>query len=182
MLGDIRIIDFGQSFNTDKPPPGLGISMPYYPPELCFGYAPSAAADVWALACCIFEVQARRLLVCVVFDSFEFLLGTLRFTLGTFPQEWKTRYLDDCALPEFKGKGPISNWFEQSDYLRWPLPSLVDEGASHLSSAAKDQLLSLLRAMLEYEPSRRIRAEDVPNNPWIREMATNGASSTPEAT
>lgn len=179
MLGDIRIIDFGQSFNADKPPSGLGIPMPYYPPELCFGYAPSRATDVWALACCIFEVQTQRLLVSPVFDSFEFFLGTLRYTLGTLPLEWKTRYSDDCASADFKGQGPLPNWFDEPEFLEWPLASLVDEGASHLSPAGKDQLLSLLRAMLEYEPSQRLQAEDVLNHPWIRVMATDGASSMP---
>lgn len=178
-LEPFALLIFGQSLNADKPPSGLGIPMPYYPPELCFGYAPSRATDVWALACCIFEVQTQRLLVSPVFDSFEFLLGTLRYTLGPLPLEWKTRYSDDCASADFKGQGPLPNWFDEPEYLEWPLASLVDEGASHLSPTGKDQLLSLLRAMLEYEPSQRIQAEYVLNHLWIRETATDGASSMP---
>ena len=79
--------------------------MPYFPPKLRLGYAPSKATDVWALACIVFEFQTRRPLVPMVFESFDFRIGTLRFTLGMLPSVWKSKYLDDYAGEVLRGKG-----------------------------------------------------------------------------
>lgn len=169
LLGDVRIIDFGQCFNMDNPPKGLGIPMPYLPPELCFGYAPSKATDVWALACIIFEVQTRRPLVPMVFESFDFLIGTLRFTLGMLPSAWIPKYSDDYAGEVLQGKGAPEIWFDPTEPPEWSLTSLVHEKASHLSLAKKEQLLDLLRSMLAFEPAERISVTDVLNHVWFRE-------------
>ena len=169
LLGDVRIIDFGQCFNMDDPPKGLGIPMPYFPPELCFGYAPSKATDVWALACIIFEVQIRQRLVPMVFESFELLIGMLRFTLGVLPSAWISKYSDDYAGEVLQGKGAPEIWFDSTEPLEWPLTSTVHEKASHLSLAKKEELLDLLRAMLAFEPTERISVADVLNHAWLRE-------------
>ncbi|KAI0841695.1 kinase-like protein [Hypoxylon sp. FL0890] len=168
LLDNIRIIDFGQSYNANEPPTGLGTPLFYFPPELCFGYPPSKKSDVWALACIIFEVQTWRPLVPMVFQNFEILVGTLRFTLGTLPLEWRTKYSDDYASNDLHGQGAPDIWFDEKFPLEWPLPSLIDEKASHLSPDEKEELLHLLRAMLAFEPSQRISAKEVLDHPWIR--------------
>ncbi|KAI1414805.1 kinase-like protein [Hypoxylon sp. FL1857] len=172
LLGNIRIIDFGQSFSANEPPTELGTPLFYFPPELCFGYLPSKKSDVWALACIIFEVQTWRPLVIMVFQSFEILLGSLRFTLGLLPAEWKTRYSDDYASEDLRGQGAPEIWFNEEFPLRWPFPSLIDEKASHLSPGEKEELLHLLKAMLVFEPSQRISVKEVLDHPWMRETSS----------
>ncbi|KAI5458929.1 kinase-like domain-containing protein [Mariannaea sp. PMI_226] len=169
MLGPVRIIDFGQSFNSDNPPTGLGIPLPYFPPEVCFGYPPSKMSDVWSLACIIFEVQTWRLLAPMMFKSFKLLLGTLRFTLGTFPEAWRDRYSDKYASDILNGKGAPKIWFDEEVPLEWPIVSLIHERASHLSPDKREQLLHLIRAMLVYEPWQRLTARGVLEHVWMRE-------------
>ncbi|OTA59110.1 kinase-like protein [Hypoxylon sp. EC38] len=173
LLGNICIIDFGQSYHANKPPVGLGIPLFYFPPELCFSYPPSKKSDVWALACIIFEVQTLRPLVPMVFQSFEILVGTLRFTLGPLPEEWRALYSDVYASEDLHGQGAPEIWFDEDSPLEWPLPSLIDEKASHLSLGEKEGLLHLLQVMLAFEPSQRISAKEVLDNPWIREAPSS---------
>lgn len=161
MLGPVHIIDFGQSFDPDNPLAGLGIPLPYFAPEVCFGYPPSKMSDEWSLACIIFEIQTWRLLAPMMFESFELLLGTLRFTLGTFPEAWRNRYSDEYASDILNGQGAPKIWFDEEVPLEWPITSLVHEKASHLSPHKRDQLLRLLQAMLAYEPSQRLTAREV---------------------
>lgn len=167
LLGSVRIIDFGSCFDPHKPPDGLGIPLPYFAPEVCFGYAPSTKSDIWALACIIFEVQAWRFLAPMYFQTFEILIGTLRFTLGPLPSNWKNKYLDIYASEALRGKGAPEIWFDENRTLRWPFVPLIHEKASHLSPDEKEQLLHLLRAMLPFEPSQRISARDALNHPWM---------------
>jgi serine/threonine-protein kinase SRPK3 len=51
LLGNIRIIDFGQSFFAKSPPDGLGTPHHFLAPEICFGFPPSKSSDIWVFAC-----------------------------------------------------------------------------------------------------------------------------------
>jgi serine/threonine-protein kinase SRPK3 len=178
LLGNIRIIDFGQFFGASEPPDGLGIPLPYFPPEVCFGYSPSRASDVWALACIIFEIQTWSPLVPMVFQSFEILVGTQRFTLGTLPPAWKTKYSEEYASDVLEGRGAPQIWFDESVACTWPLESSVDKRASHLSPNKKAELLALLQAALQFEPSQRITAEEILHHPFLQNTASTEDSDT----
>ncbi|EFY86378.1 protein kinase domain-containing protein [Metarhizium acridum CQMa 102] len=54
LLTRVRIIDFGQAFFANRPPPSLGVSIDFFSPELCFGYLPSTKSDIWHLACILY--------------------------------------------------------------------------------------------------------------------------------
>jgi serine/threonine protein kinase len=113
----------------------------------------------------------------MVFQSFEILLGMLRFTLGPLPSAWKARYNDDYASHDLRGQELPDMWFDDSVPLEWPLAPLVDKRTSHLSLDKKAQLLHLLQAMLVFDPSQRITAQEVLDHPFIRETPPNGDRS-----
>lgn len=104
----------------------------------------------------------------MVFQSFEVLLGTLRFTFSPLHEQWRARYSDLYASEDLHGQGAPEIWFDENSPLEWPLPSLINEKTSHLPPGEKEELLHLLRVMLVFEPSQRISAKEL-DHLWIRE-------------
>lgn len=75
----VMIIDFGEAFVLGRPRhrTGLGIPMTSFPPEVCFGYPPSAGSDLWELACLLFEILCGRPLFPLYFPIFEIVTTQL---------------------------------------------------------------------------------------------------------
>ncbi|RDL33875.1 uncharacterized protein BP5553_08243 [Venustampulla echinocandica] len=55
--GNIKVIDFGQSFRLNNLPPALGTPAHYCSPELLVHNMAGKPSDTWTLACCIFEIR-----------------------------------------------------------------------------------------------------------------------------
>jgi serine/threonine-protein kinase SRPK3 len=164
LTGNVRIIDFGESFFLSKPPPGfLGTPAGYFAPEMLFGWSASAASDVWALGCLIFEVHASRPLICVFFGRLDEALSEVVHTIGPVPRAWQHSYYDKSVQKDFKQNHP---WFDASD-LRHPLQSLLSQIKPHLTAKDIANLLGLLKACLEYEPKYRLSADRVAKHPWF---------------
>jgi serine/threonine-protein kinase SRPK3 len=82
----IVIIDFGEAFFLESPPiDGLGTPMSY--------------RDLWALACCIFELRAKQQLFEALFGTPDEVLHQIVQTLGKLPATW------------------WEDWKERSEYL-----------------------------------------------------------------
>ncbi|RMD39192.1 hypothetical protein DV735_g5937, partial [Chaetothyriales sp. CBS 134920] len=59
ILPQAHIIDFGQSFDLSQPAPtSYGIPINYSAPEVVIDNRGSAAMDIWALGCTLFEIRA----------------------------------------------------------------------------------------------------------------------------
>ena len=58
LTDQICIIDFGESYDPSTPPEGLGTPLAYCSPELIFDSSVGIAADIWALACTIYELRS----------------------------------------------------------------------------------------------------------------------------
>lgn len=158
LTGNVRIIDFGESFFLSQPPPRLlGTPAGYFAPEMLFGYSASAASDVWALGCLIFEVHAFRPLICVFFGRLDEALSGVAHTIGPVPRAWQHSYYDKSVQKNFQQNHP---WFDASD-LRHPLQSLLSQIEPHLTPNEAANLLGLLKGCLEYEPKYRLSADQV---------------------
>lgn len=55
----IRIIDFGESYLTNIPPPGLGITVSFRSPELLFDNNSGIGCDLLARTSTLFEIPTR---------------------------------------------------------------------------------------------------------------------------
>lgn len=166
LLLDIRIVDFGQAFFENRPPPSLGIPIHYFPPELCFGLPPSVGSDIWHLGCVLYEVHSISYLFPIFFPIFEFLIGTAVGILGPLPPHWKGRfkfdeygYQEEGQVEEENKQEPLW-WFEDGP-LKESMNARLVERAPHLSAAQRAEFAQLLLEMLAYEPEKRLLAVDV---------------------
>ncbi|TAQ91209.1 hypothetical protein B7494_g391 [Chlorociboria aeruginascens] len=171
-LGNIRIIDFGQSFFAKNPPDDLGTSPSFFAPEICFGFPPSKNSDIWALACLIFEIQSSRMLFPMVFDNVYIMLGTIAGVLGPFPATWEHAF----TCRDQTEYDPVLWWYDESFQPSRPLASLVNKHSPHLLPSQQETFLKLLQGVLAYEPTQRLSAKDITSYPWFSECSPEVSS------
>lgn len=121
----ILIIDFGQSFFLDSPPPdGVGTPWSYRAPEAIFDLKASVHSDVWALACTIFEIRTGEALFEVSFSDRDDALLQIVQILGKLPERWW--YAWDRRLTYFEEDGnPKQKW--KNDRPLASLHPLIDQ-------------------------------------------------------
>jgi serine/threonine protein kinase len=166
LTGNVRIIDFGEAFFLNNPRAEfLGTPASYFAPEMLFGRSASAASDVWALGCLIYEIQALRPLVYAFFGTMNEALAEIVQTLGPLPTAWRHSYYDKTHKMEIK-PGQSDPWFNPSK-IRHPLESLLCEVKPQLTAKEIASLLELLKGALEYEPSHRSSAKQIATHAWF---------------
>lgn len=86
----ILIADFGEAWlNTDGPPKGLNTPVLYLPPEASFATRLLGfPADVWTLACSIYEIIGERPLFEGFFPDRDDIIAEMVSCLGPLPQHW----------------------------------------------------------------------------------------------
>ncbi|KAM6503083.1 Protein kinase-like domain containing protein [Amanita muscaria] len=188
---DIIVIDFGQSFATNRPPKDYepATAIHYLSPEARFENRISLASDIWALACIIFEIRAGSPL----FDSFfgddtDIVRETVE-TLGKLPEPWWSAFEHRSLWFEENGKPKPIEIQEQEGVLlpaiessiRQKLreigeqdePPYADEGpmmesiGTRLEEGEVVLLGDLLEKMLRYRPEERITIKEVVRHPWF---------------
>lgn len=138
--------------------------------------------DIWSFGCLVFELVTGRPLLCVPGSDSEDDDHLLQVTaaLGPLPDElftqWKTshlyftpeRKLFNCELggvPE--GATPLM--LEQTT-----MEELFDRAGPELEKAEADQVKSLVRRILQYDPAKRPSPAEILSDPWFREAAEGG--------
>lgn len=173
LTGNVRIIDFGEAFFIKAPPAGfLGTPAAYFAPEMLFGMSASAASDVWALGCVIFELLASRPLIYVFFQRLDEALAEVVHTLGPLPRVWQHSYNDGSLEKRDPKPGQNDPWFDSLE-LRHPLESLVRQIEPRLTAEEVAVFLNLLKGALEYEPSQRISAKQIATHTWLSHDGAN---------
>ncbi|CAG8972592.1 hypothetical protein HYALB_00005361 [Hymenoscyphus albidus] len=122
--GNIKVIDFAESFNLDSPPEnGVGTPFPFCSPELLVHKSAGKASDIWALACSILEMRAGEPLIMGMMGDEGEILSQMRSLFGPFPENlrdpevnedevyddsWtlKTRILGDEPMENVTTNGP----------------------------------------------------------------------------
>ncbi|EIN11906.1 kinase-like protein [Punctularia strigosozonata HHB-11173 SS5] len=177
----IILIDFGQSYVISDPPRDYrpATAIHYKPPEMRFEGRTGPEADVWALACAIYEIRAG----CSLFESFmadnATVMREIVTMLGRLPDPW------------WRSFEPRTEWFEEDGEPKDPdlkisIPELVsfigtedeppsmDEGpmiekCGVRPSEEEVELLSdLLLRMLKYRPEERATMEEVLEHRWFK--------------
>lgn len=188
---DITLIDFGQAFSADRPPPHYVPTTPshYLSPEAFFESKMSFSSDVWALACTIFEIRAGSPLFDPFFRDDSLILKQIVETLGRFPEPWwstweaRRAWFDETGVPrpeeEQRKEGlplpAVKNSLRQKlrEIGKQVDAPYVDEGSMiektgiRLEESEVELLADLLEKMLRYEPKDRICMREVLQHPWF---------------
>lgn len=188
---NIVISDFGQSYIAAATPPSYepATLLNYISPDARFENRAGFEADIWSLACAMFEIRAG-------FPLFESFLGSdadiLRQTvelLGRLPDPWwdtfeeRSRWFgeDGRAKPEDEKKRAGVGLVAESTSIRELLLNVgrnVDPPHSYegrmletydtsMPGQEVDLLGDLLRKMLKYKPEDRICLREVLSHPWF---------------
>lgn len=175
----IKIMDFGEASFSNEERVKSNTPMLLRPPEAFFNESIGMPADIWALACAIFDLFGKRSL----FESFipdkDSVLLEMIETLGMLPdrwwRRWKTRrryLLDDGAWnpktmildEEFK---PLALRIKR---MRLTRKGCIDEGSEQLDGEALVGLHNLLTSLLRYEPSQRLTTKEVLKSNWVQQL------------
>ncbi|KAH6842392.1 kinase-like domain-containing protein [Chaetomium sp. MPI-CAGE-AT-0009] len=163
-LNSVRIIDFGQAFMQDTPPPTLGCPVAFFPVELCFGYPASPKSDIWQLANIIFMAHTNTFLFQVLFPVFESLVGFAVSCLGPIPNQWEGKFVWDRYGRREPGKPMDTSddpwWFNQEPPSN-ALPDRLAKWAPGLSQPQRVELERLILDTVAWEPDARISAVEV---------------------
>eukprot|EP00898_Chlorokybus_atmophyticus_P009154 jgi/Chlat1/923/Chrsp108S01360 len=160
-----KIVDLGNACWTYKQFTGDIQTRQYRSPEALLGAKYSTPADIWSLACIIFELCTGDLLFDPRsgdnYDRDEDHLALLMELLGRMPRR--------IAL----GGKYSRQYFNRQGELRhirklrfWPLDQVLAEKYDLPNKEAKD-LASFLLPMLDFVPERRPTAADCLKHPWL---------------
>ena len=162
-------------------------TMPEYtPPEMHFEGMIGTPADVWGLACTIFQIYAGFPL----FSSFlkRDILKRIVETLGKLPDPWwgafkeRPKWFDEDGNPKATGtakktsikqklamigcqSAPPSHHRSRSGIIDGPMT----ERGTMLDDDEIEVLGDLLEKMLQYRPQDRIKMCEVVAHPWFHQ-------------
>lgn len=185
----VCLMDFGQSFDLTAPPvAGVGTPFAFCAPKLLHNGSPSAASDVWALACVIFELRAGYPLFEDYGGSKETVIKEIVQSLGKLPEPWwnawksRDKYFDDDGLPHKQWQTPFA--LAETITLRDHVANVIDgdgngDGGSVENEASKENgdralvgelemLHELLSLVLRYSPEERLSADEICELRWMK--------------
>lgn len=197
---DILLIDFGQSFHSKSPPSQpTELSLSYSAPELLFDGMPTTYADIWALACTIYEIRAGTELFASFFGTEDEIIRQIVQTLGKLPEPWwsswqsRSMYFDEGGEPNkvWPKNVPLA--------IRYPLQaqiqdigaddeepadndpegldlrpkSMLEAPGSRLSTTEIADFEGLLGQMLKYRPEDRMLYDKIRQHVWFSKEYTS---------
>ncbi|KAL3141169.1 hypothetical protein ABBQ38_003513 [Trebouxia sp. C0009 RCD-2024] len=166
LAAECKIVDFGNGCWTSKHFTDDIQTRQYRCPEVLLGAKYDTAADMWSLACMVFELITGDLLFDPRsgrdYDRDEDHLALFIELLGRIPKR-------------ISGTGKYAkDYFNRHGELRhikkmrfWPLEKVLTE-KYHLPEDEAQGLSSFLLPMLEYSPEKRATAADMLQHPWLQ--------------
>lgn len=170
---DLKVIDFGSATFEDQYHSRVVSTRHYRAPEVILELGWTFPADIWSCGCILMELATGSAL----FQTHENLehLAMMQQVLGPIPESV-------CAAA-MKNK---SKYFTKRLRLNWPegaahrksvsavqklasLRKLLQDLGDHSLSPWLDALVDLLKKMLRYEPSARIRPRQALEHEFFRD-------------
>jgi serine/threonine-protein kinase SRPK3 len=166
----ILIADFGEAFRTN-PPDALHTPVLLLPPEDFFHDKFGPPVDIWTFACTLYEIVGNRTLFECFFGSHEKVVADMISTLGMLPMRWldqwrKHPYYEINRL-EASDTIPLAQRLRNMG--RGNTPEQLEQ--FEFSSEEVESLEKLLKAMLRYESSERITADEVMRSEYMVKWA-----------
>jgi serine/threonine-protein kinase SRPK3 len=95
------LIDFGESFFTDKPPKVLGMPSQFFSPSDWFERTPNKGSDLWALGCTLFNLRSGGMDLVDTFwgASSVHCIREIQDFLEPLPERWDRLYFNEYDRP-----------------------------------------------------------------------------------
>lgn len=182
---EVILGDFGESFMPSSSS-RLYSNAPlsFRPPEARFAPTPlSFPADIWSLACLIWEVFGQRPLFEAWMATDDEVLADKVDLLGKLPPEWWTRWDTRSKFYADNGEAGISLSPERPPgKMRWGWNERLEfcvqrprrqAGLEETAEDEKAALLSMLQSMLQFEPECRATAKQLRQTYWMEHWAAH---------
>lgn len=183
--GEVILSDFGESFmpaSVERFHSNTPLS--FRPPEARFPSKPLGfAADIWSLACLIWEILGARPLFESTMATDDEVLADMIDLLGKPPHQWWTQwdarsnfYTEDGMsslklAPERLQDTGRWGWNERLEFcIQKPRR---DAGFEEISEQEWASLLAMLQSMMRFEPDQRATAKELLQSDWIKHWAVN---------
>ena len=186
----VQVIDFGQSFNTDKNPlPTIfGIPVNYASPEVTLDSSATESMDLWSLGCTLYETRFGERL----FEVFQLnglrkqdYVDEIASLLGPPPKQWMEYYTESHMEDTIYKASEAVDSHSPSDLRSRRVRSLQEKIISCHHCTGQDcahpryQLISdseaaifadLLEQLLRYNPDERLSAREALIHPWFHTL------------
>ncbi|DBA96225.1 TPA: hypothetical protein ACH3X3_002421 [Trebouxia sp. C0006] len=168
LAAQCKIVDFGNGCWTSKHFTDDIQTRQYRCPEVLLGAKYDTAADMWSLACMVFELITGDLLFDPRsgrdYDRDEDHLALFIELLGRMPRRLSVSGTGKYAKDYFNRHGELRH-IKKMRF--WPLDQVLSE-KYHLPVDEAQGLSSFLLPMLEYAPDKRATAADMLRHPWLQ--------------
>ncbi|KAL8802818.1 MAG: hypothetical protein Q9182_003578 [Xanthomendoza sp. 2 TL-2023] len=167
----ILISDFGEAWLTQTTTSKQDLNTPaaFLPPETTFAKdSIGPPADVWTLACSIYEILGGRPLFEHWFPSRDDIIADSIDCLGPLPQKWWDNWSSRGnyfhADGSFISEAVASQPLPLAERIQWM--GRTKNNHDFLAEETRS-LENMLRAMMEFEPTKRATAEDIVASEWM---------------
>ena len=171
----VCISDFGEAWlgTGAKSKKNLHTPISFRPPEAVFeqsllGYP----TDIWTLACTINEIMGQRPLFECVAPDMDFIVAEMVSCFGILPQRWWRAWKAREEFFEEDGSWRTEMTRPHEAKSRPLSQRLLENGReidAEFSDLERRCLENMLKAMLEYEPTKRAMAKDLLESEWMRQ-------------
>ncbi|KAK4466343.1 kinase-like domain-containing protein [Cladorrhinum samala] len=165
-LGEINLVDFGESFFSDNPPTRISTPPSHHPPELVFQHTLSKAVDIWNLGSTTYELVIGRTPFEADFDNTR-LIPQFQKVVGGVPKQW---ILDALASGVLKDQPdwPIAEDFAPlEEEIRRSYSNGFQSKTLQLGEAELEILGKYLRKLLVVCPNDRATTRQLLDDPWV---------------
>jgi len=162
----VKVVDLGNACWTNEHFSEDIQTRQYRAPEVIIGAGYDTSADIWSLACVIFELATGDLLFDPksggTYERDEDHLALMIELLGEIPKQFALSGKHSKRF--FSRKGQLRH-IHNLKY--WPLKQVLKEKYDFSEEAAVE-FSSFLREMLIFKPSARATALKCLNHPWLQ--------------
>ncbi|KAG9505115.1 hypothetical protein J7337_002081 [Fusarium musae] len=185
----IKLADMGGAYFLNDPPKDSIVPRALRAPELVLKGEIDKTQDIWSFGCLVFELFAGRPLFYVFGGSAEddpsllddeYLLEIVD-SLGPLPDElyshWKTssRYYTQDRTKYNCMIGGVPEGEEPLMLEQCSMEQAFHEKSPELTEEEAQEVKTLVRWILQYDPAKRPSAEEILRHPWFAEDSTEQA-------
>lgn len=167
----VQFCDFGEAFQPEHESRTVS-HVPFLlrPPEVNFDdHCLSFPADIWTLACTVYEILGERTL----FDGFmpdeDDVLAENVSAVGELPPQWNNAWKARQDFFTSDGRWKEDTKRRHDPRSRPSTERVNNMGRDGFSSAERSDLLEMLSRMLIFRPEERINAEELIQVKWMQD-------------